>query len=105
MNIILVIIDTLRYDYVGANGNDWIKTPNLDAMAARSWVFDRSYSASFPTIPYRTDVITGKYGAPFFPWRPLRWDHVTLPRVLAGMPASRAKRTTSAITMNSGPYP
>ena len=83
MNIILLIIDSLRYDYIGTNGNDWIKTPILDALAERSWVFDRNFAASFPTIPHRTDVITGKYGAPIFPWLPLRWDHVTLPRVLA----------------------
>lgn len=83
MNIVLIIIDTLRYDYVGANGNVWIETPNLDRLAARSWVFDRSYSASYPTIPHRTDVITGKYGGPIFPWRPLRWDHRTFPELLA----------------------
>ena len=83
MNIILVIIDTLRYDHIGAHGNDWIKTPHFDTLASRSWVFDRSFSASFPTIPHRTDVITGKYGSPLFPWRPLRWDHVTFPEILA----------------------
>ena len=83
MNIILIIFDTLRYDYIGANGNKWIKTPNFDRLAAKSRVFDRSFSASYPTIPHRTDVITGKYGSPFFPWRPLRYDHVTFPQILA----------------------
>ena len=82
MNIIVVIIDTLRYDYVGANGNDWIKTPNLDALAARSWVFDQSYTASYPTIPHRTDAITGRYGGPFHAWKPLDCDVPTIPRVL-----------------------
>ena len=83
MNIVVIVIDTLRYDYIGANGNPWIKTPNMDRLAAESWVFDRSYSASYPTIPHRTDVITGKYGSPLFPWRPLRWDHITFPGLLA----------------------
>ncbi len=83
MNIILLVIDTLRYDHVGAHGNDWIETPNLDALAERSWVFDRAFSASFPTIPHRTDVITGEYGVPFNPWKPLAFDAVTLPRLLA----------------------
>ena len=83
MNIILLIIDTLRYDHIGANGNDWIETPNLDALAARSWVFDRAYAASYPTIPHRTDVITGDYGSPFNPWKQLAFDAVTLPRLLA----------------------
>lgn len=79
MNIILVIIDTLRYDYIGANGNDWIRTPNLDSLARRSWVFDRAFASSYPTIPHRTDVITGRSGDPFHPWMPLRFDVPTLP--------------------------
>jgi len=65
MNIIIVIIDTLRYDYIGANGNDWIQTPNMDSLADRAWVFDRSFTSSYPTIPHRTDAITGRYGRPF----------------------------------------
>ena len=65
MNIVLIVIDTRRYDYVGANGNDWIQTPNLDRLTAESWVFDNSYAASFPTIPHRTDAFTGRHGEPF----------------------------------------
>lgn len=83
MNIVLVIVDTLRYDYIGANGNDWIKTPNMDRLAAESWVFDRSFTASYPTIPHRTDVMTGQYGAPFHAWSPLRFERHTFVRELA----------------------
>ena len=83
MNIVLVIIDTLRYDYIGANGNARIKTPNMDRLAAESRVFDMSFTASFPTIPHRTDVMTGEYGAPFHAWRPLRFDRPTFVRALA----------------------
>ena len=64
MNIILCIIDTLRYDYVGAHAtNDWIQTPNMDRLASKSWVFDRAFAASYPTIPHRTDLTTGRFGA------------------------------------------
>jgi hypothetical protein len=28
-NVVLVILDSLRKDHVGAYGNNWIKTPNL----------------------------------------------------------------------------
>ena len=83
MNVILVVFDTLRYDYLGANGSEWVHTPNLDRFAAEATVFDNSYAASYPTIPHRTDVITGRYGAPFHPWLPLRFDAVALPQVLA----------------------
>jgi len=85
MNIVLIVIDTLRYDYVGANGNAAIHTPNLDALVARSWSFDRAFAASYPTIPHRTDAITGRYGAPFHPWKPLDCDVATLPRALSDL--------------------
>ncbi len=83
MNVAYIVIDTLRYDYIGANGNDWIETPNIDRFASKAWAFDRAFCASFPTIPYRTDVITGQYGAPFHAWKPLRHERQTLPRTLA----------------------
>ncbi len=82
MNFVIVIIDTLRYDHVGAHGNDWIRTPNLDRLAAQSVVFDNAFAASFPTIPHRTDVLTGRYGAPVHRWMPLRHDALTFPRWL-----------------------
>ncbi len=72
MNVIIVVIDTLRYDHVGANGNESISTPNLDRRAAESWCFDRCFVTSFPTIPHRLDVITGRSGSPFHPWAPLQ---------------------------------
>lgn len=83
MNIILIVVDTLRYDYVGANGNPNIRTPNLDRLAGRSWNFQRAFAGSFPTIPLRTDLMTGRYGAPFHQWKPLDCDKPTLPRALA----------------------
>jgi len=88
MNIILCVIDTLRYDYVQSNGiNSWLKTPNFDRLADRSLVFDRAFAASYPTIPHRTDVMTGRYAwkgqGPFHPWMPLPFNVPTLPRLLA----------------------
>ncbi len=83
MNIIVIVIDTLRYDYLGANGNSWIQTPNLDRLAAEALVFDRAFAASYPTIPHRTDLMTGRYGSPFHAWQPLAFDVPTLPRMLA----------------------
>ncbi|UCC65695.1 MAG: sulfatase-like hydrolase/transferase, partial [Anaerolineae bacterium] len=54
MNVILVIIDTLRYDHIAANGRvSGLHTPNLDRLVARSWNYHRAFAASFPTIPHR----------------------------------------------------
>ena len=33
INVVVVILDSLRKDHVGAYGNPWIKTPNLDTLA------------------------------------------------------------------------
>ena len=52
MNIILVIMDTLRKDHVGAYGNEWIQTPHLDAFARESVLFTRCYPESLPTLPH-----------------------------------------------------
>ena len=40
MNVILVVLDSLRKDHVGCYGNTWIKTPNLDAFAEESALFE-----------------------------------------------------------------
>jgi len=83
LNIAIIIIDTLRYDHIAANGNPDIDTPNLDRLVEKSWNFHRAFAASFPTIPHRTDVMTGRYGAPFHPWKCLDCDVLTIPRALA----------------------
>jgi len=89
MNVVTLFVDTLRYDHLGANdppdpGVDVpVATPNFDRLADRSYVFDRAFAASFPTIAHRTDVITGRYGAPFHRWSPLDTDVPTLPRRLS----------------------
>ncbi len=82
MNFVIVIVDTLRYDHIAAHGTDWLQTPNMDRLAAESWDFHNAWSASYPTIPHRTDALTGQYGAPFHKWAPLRHDRITLPNWL-----------------------
>jgi hypothetical protein len=46
INVVLVIVDSLRKDHVGTYGNDWIQTPNLDALCPRSARGVRSTRAS-----------------------------------------------------------
>ena len=82
MNVILIYSDTLRRDHLGAYGNDWIKTPNLDRLASESVVFDRAYTASFPTVPNRHDVLTGRFTFTYAEWGPLPDDAVSVGEVL-----------------------
>jgi arylsulfatase A-like enzyme len=65
-----VILDTLRKDHVGAYGNPWIKTPNLDALAKESLRFTRAYPESLPTICARRAIHTGIRTWPFRNWQP-----------------------------------
>jgi len=80
MKIVVVMCDTLRRDYLGCYGNKWIRTPNFDRLAEHSTVFDRAVIGSFPTIPNRTDLFTGKFIFPFEGWGPLDRQE----RILAG---------------------
>jgi arylsulfatase A-like enzyme len=70
MNVILVILDSLRRDHVGAYGNDRIRTPNLDALAEESLRFTRAYPESIPTLPARRAIHTGLRTWPFRNWIP-----------------------------------
>ncbi|MCH7733620.1 MAG: sulfatase [Chloroflexi bacterium] len=84
MNVIVLMNDTFRRDHMGAYGNDWIRTPNFDHLAEQSAVFDRAYIASYPTIPNRWDLATGRYGFPTRGWEPLDPNDVTLAQILTG---------------------
>jgi arylsulfatase A-like enzyme len=59
--IILILIDTLRPDYLSAYGSDMTNTPNLDKFTADSLVFDNMHSISSWTIPSVISLMTGLY--------------------------------------------
>jgi len=82
MNAIFINSDTFRRDHLGAYGNRWIRTPNLDRFAAESVVFDRAYAASFPTVPNRLDVLTGRWTFTYSAWAPLPEDALCFPKLL-----------------------
>ncbi len=82
MNVILIISDTLRKDYLGCYGNTTIHTPNIDAFAKRCVVFENHYAASFPTVPTRADLFTGKWTFTKIGWNPMPEDETVLPEIL-----------------------
>ena len=79
MNLVLIILDTLRQDHVGAYGNDWIRTPNLDTLARESTLFTRCYPESLPTLPVRRALHTGKRTFPFEGHRDYKGDFSAAP--------------------------
>ncbi|HIE19173.1 TPA: sulfatase, partial [Candidatus Bathyarchaeota archaeon] len=82
MNIIQIVSDTFRRDYLGCYGNDWIHTEHLDRFAGNSVIFDRAYVASFPTIPHRHDLFTGRYTFIYSMWAPLPRDEIIISQLL-----------------------
>ncbi|CAN5672866.1 sulfatase [soil metagenome] len=70
MNVVAVSLGGLRRDHVGVYGNDWIKTPSLDALARGSMRFTRPYPESIPTICARRALYIGNRTWPFRGWEP-----------------------------------
>jgi len=84
VNTILIVCDTWRRDHAGnAYGNDWIRMPNVSRFAERSAVFENAYISSYPTLPCRRDIATGRYEFPWRGWGGLEPDDVTLAELLS----------------------
>lgn len=60
LNVVLVTIDTLRWD-LGFAGYDRPVSPHLDALAAKSTVFERAYSLASYTGKSVGPLLIGKY--------------------------------------------
>jgi len=78
MNAIFIVSDTLRRDHLGCYGNKKIRTPNLDRLARKSIVFENTYTCSFPTVPHRADIFTGRWTFNYLGWAPLPKEDKTL---------------------------
>ena len=59
-NFLFFIADQLRFDHLGCYGNRVVKTPNIDALAAKAWVNDSFYVASPICMPNRATLMTGR---------------------------------------------
>ena len=57
----MVTFDTTRADHIGCYGNETIKTPNLDRLAAEGFLFRNAFSAVPITAPSHSTILTGKY--------------------------------------------
>jgi len=79
MNCVLIILDSWRKDHCGCYGNEWIRTPHLDALAAESVLFTRAYPESLPTLPVRRALHTGRRVYPFHGHKPQKGDFVGAP--------------------------
>ncbi len=60
-NVILIVADTLRADFLGSYGFQGAISPNLDALAAESVVFERCFAQSPWTKPSVATILTSLY--------------------------------------------
>lgn len=84
MNFIVIVSDTFRRDNISFYGNTSLqtRTPNLDKLAKESLVFMNHYTASFPTIPNRRDLFTGRFTFTYTDWAPLSPNEVVFSQLL-----------------------
>ena len=61
MNLIVYVSDALRTDHVGCYGARRVRTPTIDALAARGVRFEQAIAAAPWTCPSTTSMITGLY--------------------------------------------
>lgn len=59
-NVLFVICDQLRADFVGFAGNSVVRTPNIDKIARGGTVFDRAYVSNPVCMPNRSTIMTGR---------------------------------------------
>jgi arylsulfatase A-like enzyme len=95
MNVVVIVSDTFRRDHVGIYGvpapwqhaghpdEPFTRTPNLDHLASQSALFERFYAGSYPTVPCRYDLFSGRFGFTTRGWQELEPHDVILSELLS----------------------
>ena len=87
-NVLLITIDTLRADHVGAYAAKAVETPTIDALARDGVLFERAYSQVPLTLASHTSLLSGTYpfhnGVQDFTGQPLRPEIRTITQALKG---------------------
>jgi arylsulfatase len=84
-NILILYTDQQRWDALGANGNDEIITPNLDALAKNGVTFTHHFVQSPVCMPSRVSMLSGQYPSTLGITHmgvPVPEDVITLPQML-----------------------
>ncbi|HVO13409.1 MAG TPA: sulfatase-like hydrolase/transferase [Vicinamibacteria bacterium] len=61
LSVLLVTVDTLRADAVGAYGNRAAATPWIDRLAASGVRFDAAHAHNVTTFPSHANILSGRY--------------------------------------------
>lgn len=60
-NIVLIMADDMGYGDTSANGDSWLKTPNLERLAKQGMRFTDFHSSGPVCSPTRAGLLTGRY--------------------------------------------
>ena len=60
-NMIVVLVDDMRFDEIGAAGHPYIKTPNIDRIADEGAHFENSFTVNPLCSPSRATLLTGQH--------------------------------------------
>jgi arylsulfatase A-like enzyme/Flp pilus assembly protein TadD len=61
LSVLLITIDTLRADAIGAYGNRAAETPWIDRLAAAGARFDRAHAHNVVTLASHANLLSGRY--------------------------------------------
>ena len=98
-SILLISLDTLRPDHLGAYGYERKTSKHLDALAAQGVLFETAVSPAPWTLPSHTSMLTGLYPS----HHGMTETHMRLPASLPTLAArlQRAGFATAAIVNSS----
>ena len=60
-NIVMIVVDDMRFDEWSGGGHSYLKTPTIDQLAQQGTRFDRAYHATPLCSPNRASILTGQY--------------------------------------------
>ena len=60
-DIIFILIDDQRADFLSFQDHPWIETPHIDQLAENGLFFDRAYVTTSLCSPSRASILTGQY--------------------------------------------
>ena len=60
MNVVMITLDTVRADHLHCYGNEKIKTPSIDALAASGVIFEKAVAQTPLTQPSHASMFTGE---------------------------------------------
>ncbi len=61
MNLLVITLDTVRADRIGAYGYEKAETPHLDELARKGVMFENCYAPTPLTLPAHCSLFTGRY--------------------------------------------